>query len=75
MKILCLYCKILNKDSPDRMKIQSKLFLCICSVGEESGDSNEDDDDDAGRSSPITKRPKIDVEMSPQMHGMIQSPS
>ena len=36
---------------------------------------NEDDDDDAARSSPIMKRAKIDVEMSPQMHGMIQSPS
>ena len=57
------------------MKIQSKLFLCICSVGEESRDSNEDDDDDAARSSPMMKRAKIDVEMSQQIHRMIQSPS
>ena len=45
--------------------MKSKCFLCICSVGEESGDSNEEDDEPRRSRSPMVKRCKVDVEMSP----------
>ena len=53
--------------------MKSKRFLCICSVDEESGDSNEEDDEPRRSRSPMVKQCKIDVEMSPGE--MIQSPS